>query len=577
MDEKEKLHTLRHSCSHIMAQAVKEIWPEVKVTIGPAIENGFYYDFEKAEAFTDTDLTQIEKRMRQIIEKKMPFARRMMPKPDAIQLFLSKNETYKVELINSIPDQEVSVYSTGDSFEDLCKGPHVDHTGEIKAFKLLSVAGSYWHGDEKGPQLQRIYGTAFFTKTELDQYLKLLEEAQKRDHRVLGKQLDLFSINPEMGGGLILWHPKGGMIRHLVEDFCKKEHLKAGYDLVYSPHIGRAHLWETSGHLHWYKENMYAPMDIEGQDYFLKPMNCPFHIMMFKNDRRSYRELPIRMAEWGTVYRFERGGVLHGLLRVRGFTQDDAHIFCRPDQMPEEIDRVLNFCLYILRSFGFDNFTAYLATRDPVKSAGDPAQWEAPTEALQAALIRAKIPFEVDEGGAAFYGPKIDLKIKDAIGREWQLSTIQFDFNLPERFDLSYIGDDGMAHRPYMVHRALLGSMERFFGILIEHYGGAFPVWLAPVQVAIIPIKEAHEVYASTIKERLQAEGLRVIIDARNESLNKRIRENTVKKYPYILILGDQEMNGGTVAVRRYSEGDLGSIDTEGLIDRIKAEIANKK
>jgi threonyl-tRNA synthetase len=393
----------------------------------------------------------------------------------------------------------------------------------------------------------------------------------------LGKHLDLFSINLEMGGGLILWHPKGGMIRQLIEDFCKKEHIKAGYDLVYSPHIGRAHLWETSGHLQWYKENMYSPMDIEGQDYYIKPMNCPFHIMMYKNDIRSYRDLPIRMAEWGTVYRFERAGVLHGLLRVRGFTQDDAHIFCRPDQMPGEIDRVLNFCINILRNFGFNDFKAYLATRDPDKSAGDPARWEAPTEALRESLIRAKIPYEIDEGGAAFYGPKIDIKIKDAIGREWQLSTIQFDFNEPERFDMSYIGEDGHQQRPYMIHRALLGSMERFFGILIEHYGGAFPVWLSPVQIVIIPLREEHEEYARSIKERLQAEDLRVIIDARNESLNKRIRENTVQKYPYILIVGDKEKESQTVAVRRYGAGDLGSLSQEDLIARIKDEVKNKK
>jgi threonyl-tRNA synthetase len=578
MEDKEKIQVLRHSCAHVMAQAVKEIWPETKIAIGPAIETGFYYDFDKPEAFTDGDLALIEKKMRQIIDQKMPFSKRTVSKEDALEFFKDKGESYKVDLINSIPDDEVlSIFSTGDGFEDLCKGPHINNTGEIKAFKLLSVAGSYWRGDEKGPQLQRIYGTAFFSKADLEQFLKLMEEAQKRDHRVLGKQLDLFSINQEMGGGLILWHPKGGMIRHLIEDFCKKEHIKAGYDLVYSPHIGRAHLWETSGHLQWYKENMYSPMDIEGQDYYIKPMNCPFHIMMYKNDIRSYRDLPIRMAEWGTVYRFERAGVLHGLLRVRGFTQDDAHIFCRPDQMPGEIDRVLNFCINILRNFGFNDFKAYLATRDPDKSAGDPARWEAPTEALRESLIRAKIPYEIDEGGAAFYGPKIDIKIKDAIGREWQLSTIQFDFNEPERFDMSYIGEDGHQQRPYMIHRALLGSMERFFGILIEHYGGAFPVWLSPVQIVIIPLREEHEEYARSIKERLQAEDLRVIIDARNESLNKRIRENTVQKYPYILIVGDKEKESQTVAVRRYGAGDLGSLSQEDLIARIKDEVKNKK
>jgi threonyl-tRNA synthetase len=574
--DNQSLEILRHSCSHVMAQAVKDLWPEAKLTIGPSIENGFYYDFDKPEAFTDEDLKAVEKKMRQIIEKKLPFKHSEMSKADAIKMFSDKKENYKIELIESIPDENVSIYKTGDTFVDLCRGPHIQHTGEIKAFKLLSVAGSYWHGDEHGPKLQRIYGTAFASQKDLDAYLKFLEEAQKRDHRALGKQLDLFSTNQELGGGLVLWHPNGGMIRYLIEEYCKKEHLIAGYDFVYSPHIGRAHLWETSGHLQWYKENMYSPMDIEGQDYFVKPMNCPFHIMIYKSDRRSYRELPMRWAEWGTVYRFERGGVLHGLFRVRGFTQDDAHIFCRQDQMLSEIDRVLNFCLHILRSFGFTDFKAYLATRDPAKSAGDPAKWEAPTEALRTALINAKIPHDIDEGGAAFYGPKIDLKIKDAIGREWQLSTVQFDFNEPERFDLVYIGEDGKEHRPYMIHRALLGSMERFFGILIEHYAGAFPVWLSPTQATIIPIRAEHQAYAESLKQRLQAVGMRVIIDASNESLNKRIRENTVKKYPYLLVVGDQEAKTNAVAVRRYGQGDLGAIPVEEFIARVQDEVKNK-
>jgi threonyl-tRNA synthetase len=576
MTKQIELETLRHSCSHVMAQAVKELWPEVKVAIGPAIENGFYYDFDKKEPFTDIDLEQIEKVMQRIINKKMPFRQSFMPHQGASDLFQKMNETYKVELLKDIPDKNVSIYHTGEDFVDLCRGPHVENTGQITAFKLLSVAGSYWRGDEHNPMLQRIYGTCFFSDEELKKYLNFLEEAKKRDHRTLGKQLDLFSTNPEMGGGLILWHPQGAMIRYLAEEFCKKEHLKAGYDFVYSPHIGRAHLWETSGHLQWYNENMYSPMDIEGQDYFIKPMNCPFHIMIYKNDMRSYRDLPIKYAEWGTVYRFERGGVLHGLLRVRGFTQDDAHIFCRPDQMPEEIDRVLNFCLHILRSFGFSTFQAYLATRDPAKSAGDPEKWEAPTQALRAALERVQIPYVVDEGGAAFYGPKIDLKIKDAIGREWQLSTIQFDFNLPERFKLTYVGEDGQEHQPYMIHRALMGSMERFFGVLIEHYAGAFPAWLAPTQAIIIPIKSEHNVYAEAVKGDLQKAGIRVIIDQRNESLNKRIREGTLKRVPYLLIVGEKEISGHSVAVRKRKDGDQGSMPVAQFITHIQDEIEKK-
>ncbi|MBN1869993.1 MAG: threonine--tRNA ligase [Candidatus Omnitrophica bacterium] len=577
MDYKTDLDKLRHSCSHIMAEAVKKLWPDVKVAIGPAIDTGFYYDFQKEEPFTDQDLKKIEKEMRRITARKPKFKQSFMPREEALKLFEKHGEVFKVELISGLPDKEVSLYQTGDGFVDLCKGPHVDNAGEIKAFKLLSVAGAYWRGDEHKPQLQRIYGTCFFNEEELKAYLTQLEEAQRRDHRMLGKQLDLFSTNAEIGGGLVLWHPKGALIRHLAEEFCKKEHLAAGYEFVISPHIGRAQLWETSGHLQWYQENMYSPMDIEGQDYYIKPMNCPFHIMIYKNTLRSYRDLPLRYAEWGTVYRYERGGVLHGLLRVRGFTQDDAHIFCRPDQMPQEIDRVLNFCLFILRSFGFQEFQAYLATRDPQKSAGDPGKWEPATEALRAALTRANIPYAMDEGGAAFYGPKIDLKIKDAIGREWQLSTIQFDFNLPERFNLSYAGEDGGEHRPYMIHRALMGSMERFFGVLIEHFAGAFPLWLAPTQVLIIPLREEHQTYAGNIKEDLQKKGIRVIIDQRNESLNKKIREGTIKKIPYLLVVGEKEVQNNTVAVRKYGEGDKGTCAEGEFIDRIVQEVQLKK
>ncbi len=579
------LYRLRHSASHVMAQAVLEMFPDGKIAIGPAIEDGFYYDFDLPRTLTPEDLEQIEARMREIIKQDRPFVYREVSADDARGVF--KDQPYKIELINDLekggvdeygePIKEqvkISFYTHG-PFTDLCRGPHVERTGQInpEAIKLLSTAGAYWRGSEKNPMLQRIYGTAFETAQELEEYLAWREEVDKRDHRKLGKQLDLFSTHPDLGGGLVLWHPKGGMIRHLAEEFCKNEHIKGGYDLVYSPHIGRAHLWEISGHLTWYKDGMYSPMDIDGQDYYIKPMNCPFHIMIYKSNIRSYRDLPMRFAEWGTVYRYERGGVLHGLLRVRGFTQDDAHLFCRPDQMPEEIDRVLNFCLHILRSFGFTNFQAYLATRDPEKSAGDPAKWEAPTEALRAALIRANIPYEIDEGGAAFYGPKIDLKIKDAIGREWQLSTIQFDFNLSERFNLSYVGEDGQEHQPYMIHRALLGSMERFFGVLIEHYGGAFPVWLSPVQVRLIPIADRHVEYARQVQAALQAEGIRVEIDASGSRMNAKIREAQLQKIPYMLVMGDKEQEAGAVNIRLRNNEQLGARPLAEAIALIKEAV----
>jgi len=568
--EDSELYRIRHSCAHIMAQAVLEMFPEAMYTIGPPIENGFYYDFDLPRTITPEDLQIIEKRMRQVIAGKHAFHKKVVSADEARQVF--KDQPYKLELIDGLEKggldeygnpletrPEISLFQQ-DAFTDLCRGPHVERTGQINpdALKLINTAGAYWRGSEKNPMLQRIYGTAFQSAQELKDYLAWREEVDKRDHRKLGKQLDLFSTNAEMGGGLVLWHPKGGMIRHLAEEFCKNEHIAGGYDLVYSPHIGRAHLWETSGHLTWYKDGMYSPMDIEGQDYYLKPMNCPFHIMIYKSDRRSYRDLPMRMAEWGTVYRFERGGVLHGLLRVRGFTQDDAHLFCRPDQMPEEIDRVLNFCLHLLRSFGFREFQAYLATRDPEKSAGDPARWEAPTEALRAALIRANIPYAEDAGGAAFYGPKIDLKIKDALGREWQLSTIQFDFNLPERFNMTYTGEDGQEHQPYMIHRALLGSMERFFGVLIEHYAGAFPAWLAPVQAMVIPIADRHVEFARQVQAQLKASGLRAQVDDSASRMQAKIREAQNQKIPYMLVVGDKEQQANSVNVRLRSGEQLG-------------------
>ncbi len=580
------LYRVRHSTAHVMAQAVMEMFPgEAKIAIGPPIEDGFYYDFDLPRPLTPEDLEVLETRMREIIAGNFSFEREVISAEDAREMF--SDQPYKIELIEGLEEggfdeygepieekPEISVY-TQDTFTDLCRGPHVENTKTLnpEAFKLLNVAGAYWRGDEARPMLQRIYGTAWESADELEQYLWKLEEAQKRDHRRLGKELDLFTVSEAVGPGLILWSPRGGMVRKIAEDYCREEHERGGYEFVYSPHIGKSQLWETSGHLDWYQEGMYAPLDIEGQQYYLKPMNCPFHVQIFKSRTRSYRDLPLRYAEWGTVYRFERSGVLHGLLRVRGFTQDDAHLFCRPDQMPEEIDRVLGFSLHILRAFGFSDFQAYLSTRNPDKSAGDPADWVAPTEALRKALERAEIPYEIDEGEATFYGPKIDLKLRDALGREWQLSTIQFDFNLPERFDLAYVGEDGQEHRPYMIHRALLGSMERFMGVLIEHYAGAFPVWLAPVQAVLIPIADRHLEYAETVSEQLKQAGLRVEVDARSERMNAKIRDAQMQKIPYMLVVGDREAEAGKLAVRLRSGDDLGAIGVEAFVERLQGEV----
>ncbi len=578
-NEDEGLHKLRHSTAHVMAEAVIDRFPDALIAIGPPIKDGFYYDFDlgrnpdgSLKTFSPEDLEAIEKRMRQIVSGKHAFTRSEISAADAKLLF--KDQPYKIELIEGLEQGGVDEYGEAteeppvistyqhDRFVDLCRGPHVDSTGQIPpdAFKLLSVAGAYWRGDEHNPMLQRIYGTVWPNKQQLEGYLNKLEEAKRRDHRRLGKELDLFSTNPDdVGGGLVLWHPKGGLIRHLAEEFCKNEHLAGGYDLVYSPHIGRATLWETSGHLDFYKENMYAPIEIEGQEFYLKPMNCPFHLYIYKTRTRSYRDLPLRYAEWGTVYRFERSGVLHGLTRVRGFTQDDAHLFCRPDQMPAEIDRVLAFCLHILRGFGFTEFNAYLSTR-PEHRVGEDEKWEAAERALQGALERAGLPYRIDEGGGAFYGPKIDLKMLDALEREWQLSTIQFDFNEPERFDLKYIGEDGQEHRPYMIHRALLGSMERFFGVLIEHYGGAFPVWISPVQVAVIPIADRHNDAAYGVAEQLKAAGLRAEVDASSDRMNAKIRNAQLQKVPYMLVIGDREAAEGTVNVRLRTGEQRGTL-----------------
>jgi threonyl-tRNA synthetase len=588
--EQTQLYKVRHGLAHVMAQAVLEMFPTGKIAIGPPIEDGFYYDFDLPRSLTPDDLKQLEKRMRAILKKKHGFNRRELSAAEAKTLFAG--QPYKIELIEGLekggvdeygnPTTEPPVISTykHDTFEDLCKGPHVNNLGDIHphAFSLLKVAGAYWRGDEKRQQLQRIYGTAWETPEALEEYLHRLAEAEKRDHRKLGKELDLFSTEPDMlGGGLVLWHPKGGLMRHLAEEFCKDEHLAHGYDLVYTPHIGKSTLWETSGHLGFYRDSMYAPLDIDGQEYFLKPMNCPFHILMFKNGLRSYRDLPLRYAEWGTVYRYERSGVLHGLLRVRGFTQDDAHHFVQPEKMPEEIDFVLNFCLHILRSFGFADFQAYLSTRPKGdKAVGNLEQWHAAESALEDALKRAEIPYEIDPGGGAFYGPKIDIKINDALGREWQLSTIQFDFNLPERFDMTFIGEDGQPHRPYMVHRALLGSMERFFGVMIEHYGGAFPVWLSPVQAVLIPIADRHVPFCEQVAQRLKAAGLRVEVDAGSERMGNKIRLAQKQKIPFMLVVGDKEQEANQVAVRQRTGEDLGPQDITAVEQMMRDAVAKR-
>ena len=581
------LYRIRHSAAHIMAQAVLEKFPEGKVAIGPPIEDGFYYDFDLPRALTPEDLESIEKRMRGIIQAGVNFEKKVISADEAKQLF--HDQPFNLELIEGLESgkldddgnptdekPEISIYSQG-GFTDLCRGPHVENSRQINpsSIKLMNVAGAYWRGDEKRPMLQRIYGTAWSKPEELKDYLWKLEEAKKRDHRKIGQELDLFSINEEVGAGLVLWHPKGARIRKLIEDFWSEEHINNGYDFVYTPHIGKAQLWETSGHLGFYKDNMYSPVDIEGQQYFLKPMNCPFHLHIYKSSLRSYRDLPIRYAEEGTVYRYERSGVLHGLMRVRGFTQDDAHHFCRPDQMPEEIDFVLDFSLHILRSFGFNEIHAYLSTR-PEKSVGEPAMWEAAEHALQESLDRSGLDYDLDKGGGAFYGPKIDLKVKDAIGREWQLSTIQFDFNEPERFDLTYIGEDGQPHRPYMIHRALLGSMERFFGVMIEHYAGAFPVWLAPVQAAMIPIADRHLDYARQVAQDLKKAGLRVNVDDRSERMNAKIRDAQNQKIPYMLVIGDKEQESGQVALRLRNGENPGPMLVADFIELAKKDVAAK-
>jgi threonyl-tRNA synthetase len=567
-DSAEGKEIYRHSASHIMAHAVQELFHEAKFAIGPATEEGFYYDFDLDRTFTPEDLELIEKKMAEIIKENRPFIRKVLPKAEAMQFFKDAGQDYKVELLSEIPDETVSIYEEGD-FADLCRGPHVPSTGVIRAFKLLSIAGAYWRGNEKNKMLQRIYGTAFDDKKELKEYMTFLEEVKKRDHRKLGRELDLFSMDEEIGPGLILWHPNGAIIRRAIEDFWRDEHAKADYKLLFSPHIAKLDLWRTSGHWDFYRENMYSPMEIEDIEYELKPMNCPFHIQVYKSRLRSYRDLPIRYAELGTVYRYERSGVLHGLLRVRGFTQDDAHIFCREDQIEDEILRVLDFTLFVLKTFGFKEYDVYLSTR-PEKYVGALENWERSTEALKHALEVKGLSYIIDPGEGVFYGPKIDIKVKDSLNRAWQCSTIQVDFNNPERFDVSYRGSDGREHRPIMIHRALMGSLERFFGVLIEHYAGVFPLWLAPVQVAVLTIAERHADYAAEVADRLRAEGIRTELDLDNEKIGHKIRETTIRKIQYSVIIGDKEVSEGVLSVRKRNGENLGSMTVEKFLELIK-------
>ena len=569
------LERLRHSASHIMADAVQRIFPAAKLTIGPPVEDGFYYDFDYERGFTPEDLEKIEAVMKEIIAEKLVFESRTISKAEARLIFEKRNEPYKLEIIDDIEGDTVSMYRHG-NWEDLCAGPHVSNTGKVKAVKLLKVAGAYWRGEETNKQLQRIYGTAFPSEAKLQEHLANLEAAKQRDHRRLGKELDLFSTMEESGAGLVLWHPMGGRVRMVMEDFWRAEHVKKGYEIVYTPHIAKLDLWKKSGHWEFYRENMYSPMEIDQVEYELKPMNCPFHIEIYKTSMRSYRELPMRMAELGTVYRYERSGVLHGITRVRGFTQDDAHIFCGPEQLEEEVKNALEFCLHILKSFGFNDFDIYLSTR-PKKSVGTDEEWELAQNSLEQALQKAKVNFSMDEGEGVFYGPKIDIKIKDSLNRSWQCSTIQVDFNLPERYELEFINRKGEKQRPIMVHRALMGSLERFFGVMVEHYAGAFPVWLAPVQATIMTIAEAHGDFAMQVKAKLEQEGLRVELDDRNEKLGFKIREAQMKKVPYMLIIGDKEMQADSVAVRSRQDGDQGVQTVEDFMARILCEVKEKQ
>ncbi|OKY74405.1 MAG: threonine--tRNA ligase [Desulfobulbaceae bacterium DB1] len=570
-DSPEGLHILRHSASHIMAEAVVSLYgPEVKVAIGPATDDGFYYDFDRAAPFTPDDFDAIEARMREIVAAARPFSRKTLSLSEAKKFFQEKGQVYKVELLDDIKDDTVSLYSQGD-FVDLCRGPHIADSSQLQAFKLIRIAGAYWRGDEKRPMLQRLYGTAFFDPKELKQYLYQLEEAKKRDHRRLGKELELFTISDQVGPGLILWQPKGALARKLIEDYWKDEHYRNGYELLYTPHIAKRDMWATSGHLDFYVDDMFSPMEVEDVSYQLKPMNCPFHIAIYKTKKRSYREFPIRWCELGTVYRFERTGALQGLMRVRGFTQDDAHIFTLPEQLDDEIFNILDLNLHILRSFGFTEYDIYLSTQ-PEKFVGTPQNWEKATDALKRALERKGLAYQVDPGEGVFYGPKIDIKIKDVLGRAWQCSTIQVDFNLPDRFQLGYTAEDGKEHQPIMIHRALMGSLERFFGVLIEHYAGAFPLWMAPVQAKVLNITDAQLDYVDTVYQQLRQAGIRVEKDTRNEKLNYKIREAQMAKIPYMVIVGDKEKETGMVTVRLRDGKNLDPMSVSAFAELIRSE-----
>jgi threonyl-tRNA synthetase len=579
-NDPESLGIYRHSSAHLLAAAVLELFPETKLGHGPATDDGFFYDFYRPTPFTPEDLEKIEKKMQELAQQDIPYAREFLPRGEGLEKFKSEGDFMKCHFIEQFtkPDEKISIYRTG-KFTDFCRGPHVPSTGKIKAFKLTSISGAYWLGDEKNPQLQRIYGTSFFSKKDLDEYLHRLEEAKKRDHRALAKQLDLFSIQELAGPGLIFWHPKGGLMRKIMEDWMREEYLKRGYSLVYTPHAMRRQLFFTSGHEGYYAQNFFDFMELDDAEYRLKPMNCPGHILIYKDSLRSYRDLPIRLGELGTVYRYERSGVMHGLLRVRGFTQDDAHIFCTPEQIEKEIADCVEFARDVLRDFGFDKFQTELSTWDPndrKSFVGSEEQWNMATRSLETVLQRLNIEYKTIPGEAAFYGPKIDIKLVDAIGRLWQLSTVQFDFNLPQRFDLEYVGEDGHRHQPLMVHRALFGSMERFFGVLIEHYAGAFPVWLSPVQAVIIPISERHVEYAGKVSSALKAIGVRVDVDGRNEKMNAKIREHAMQKVPFLLIVGDKEAEAGKVNVRTRGKEKTEDFALADFVTRIGKLIADK-